>query len=425
MTDSTKRDGKTETSAGERPDRQTGGTERTRGTESGEDRPTSAVDGSRGRRPFLKGLPLPPLIAALAGCDSLPTEESSTTAPESPDDGPGEGTTTPTPDPTVEGGLEPGDTVPFADAITFEGSFRLTGEIRSDSGDTAEAGATRVSGRATGLDYRLTFESDAAETETVVVDGDRYEVTGDGCLRYPDVSLDESDLDSDRLADVESVTSPDLTFVGTETVADRQVLAYELEVEYEGDAEVEGELPAPRFYVGPETNYLYGLETDSAVFRFEDWAAEVPAVQPPGGDCRTVAVPEPGFWGAAVGGEVVENGVAGLKVVEHDHGAGTYGSEAVEAPGFHVRLTVRNDGDAVTDLLSYDYEVVTVDEDGDRRSGDGATVWSFASPEENRVAPGTAGVVVVSPEGLDDPDEIRRYEVRITCDGGGVYCDAE
>jgi outer membrane protein assembly factor BamB len=384
--------------------------------EEGRDAPTTAdLAGTSGRRPFLRALPVPPLIGALAGCGSLSDESEETTAgPDAPDDPGGGDESTPTPGREVS----VGDTVAFGDAIRFERSFRLTGEVRAPGDGSATE--TTLTGRARDLNHRLRIERDDVATDLYLVDGDRYVVRDGDCVSYPDVAVGADDLEVPDQEDGPDGES-ELRLVGTERGDGRDLLVYELAGEAGGEADADA--PTPRFYVGRETGYLRRLELGSVAFRFDGWAESQPPVEPPDGDCRSAAAPDPAFYAAEVSG-TADSAVTGLTVTDHAAGAGTYGTDAVDAAGFHVRLTVENAGDASTDLLAYDYEVDAYDAAGTTLSGDGTTTWSLGgSPTEGVVPAGGAGAVVVAPDGVETPSEVARYELRLGCDGTGAYCE--
>lgn len=131
-----------------------------------------------------------------------------------------------------------------------------------------------------------------------------------------------------------------------------------------------------------------------------------------------------------VPGEVVENGVDGLVVVDHAAYAGNPGYEAFEPRGFFAALLIRNVGGVETNVLAYDYAVTPYTADGTDLSTETSAKGSLEGEDTTyALAPGATGTVFVfptGPEGTVDggTESIARYELVLGCpdDGSGGYC---
>ena len=208
---------------------------------------TTGVDDARDgpsprRRQFLRGLTVPPVAAATAGCSVL-----------------GSG------DDAIVEDLEPGDRTGYGGAIRFAESYAMK--------------TTDAVGRFHGADRYLRFGTGERAVESYLVDGTGYVVADGECTEYPD--LDEG-LRS--VGSVESGTGdladPQLTVTGTDTIDARPMLVLELPASERPDAD-----SAVTYYVDRETRHLRQLETANSTVEYRSWG-EIDAIEPPDMDCR-------------------------------------------------------------------------------------------------------------------------------------------
>lgn len=236
------------------------------------------------RRSVLKTLSLPPLAMALAGCP----DDNDPFAPEAPGTGgPPEN-------------LSPGATLAFEEAVRGGRSYELSVSVGAGDGETT------LTGRVDGNDqYIRTGQGDAA-TETYLVDGQGYLVTGDQCVQY------EVGVGGERPpgeADREDSASMDLRLVERTTVDGRETYRFEPTGDGRTVTRSTGTVPGttapatdanepgatavtpvredtqPTYYVDVETGYLRRIDTGTAVVEYGSWGA-VPPVTPPGRECQ-------------------------------------------------------------------------------------------------------------------------------------------
>ena len=200
------------------------------------------------RRQFLRGLTVPPVAAATAGCSVL-----------------GSG------DDAIVEDLEPGDRTGYGGAIRFAESYAME--------TTWGGNATDAAGRFHGADRHLRFGTGERAVESYLVDGTGYVVADGECTEYPD--LDEGLRSVGSVApETGDLADPQLTVVGTDTVDGRPMLVLELPASEQGDAD-----SAVTYYVDQETRHLRRLATASSTVEYRSWG-EIDAIEPPDVDCR-------------------------------------------------------------------------------------------------------------------------------------------
>lgn len=242
------------------------------------------------RRSVLKTLSLPPLAMALAGCP----DDNDPFAPEAP------GTGGPPED------LSPGATLAFEEAVRSGRSYELS--VSAGAGDRE----TTLTGRVDGTDQYVRTEQGDTATETYLVDGQGYLVTGDRCVQY------EVGAGGGRASDgtdSESPASMDLRLVERTTIDGRETYRFEPTGEQmtatrtagnesgttaatdaaasgttapatgAGESETMAATPArdggqPTYYVDVETGYLRRVETGTAVVEYGSWGAVQPVTAP-------------------------------------------------------------------------------------------------------------------------------------------------
>jgi hypothetical protein len=202
-----------------------------------------------GRRRFLESLAFAPLAPVLAGC----TFE----AEVGDDEETGRG--------TDDGGTG-------WDGIRFENRYAM--ELVDQPEGAPE---TRIVGRFAGEDHVVHYERGDSVLASYVVDGDSYIVSNGECVRYPGVSAREG---SETGEGSTAVDATELERVGTTTLDDEEVVAYELPP---ASTDEDGE--PLTYYVSTETRYVRRIESATGVVDYDSWG-DVDAVEPPDGECR-------------------------------------------------------------------------------------------------------------------------------------------
>jgi hypothetical protein len=404
--------------------------------DSGVETPRETIEGivTPRRRTFLKTLSLPPLAGALAGCQLFETEEDpfgTDIGPAPTTNGPPETTEPPggTDDITAEtlAGLEPGGTIRFSDAIEFRASYGI--DVRSGGeGETR----TRLTGRTEGSDHFHRIERGNTVARTRVFDGIRYDVTAEDCVSYELGGETPEDPETDG-------SDPALILVDTTTIDDREAMILELPADErevpnlnvpEGtDIQGPEDPGAIRYAVRPETGRPRRIETASTVVDYGSWDA-VDSIEPPDRECSQETMPDPAPSWFGLPGDVIENAVDELEVVDHASGAGSPGLDSFDRNVFYVTITLKNDRAAETDLLNYAFDVAAIDEDGeDLSSGENSIRALTELTDEAVVAPGAAGTVVVAPDlgtdsGGSTTPPVAGYEISVGCGESteAVYC---
>ncbi|MEF8886548.1 MAG: hypothetical protein V5A30_01985 [Haloarculaceae archaeon] len=271
-------------------------TERSRPLGDGDEEATDTGRSvSTRRRSVLKTLSLPPLAMALAGCP----DDNDPFAPEAP------GTGGPPED------LSAGATLAFEEAVRGGRSYELSVSVGAGEGQTT------LTGRVDGNDQYVRTEQGATATETYLVDGQGYLVTGDRCVRY---EVGDGGGRPPGGADGEDSASMDLRLVERTTVDGRETYRFEPTGERmtatrtagnesraaaatdaaasgttapatgTGEPETTAATPAgdggqPTYYVDVETGYLRRTETGTAVVEYGSWGSVQP-VTPPDRECQ-------------------------------------------------------------------------------------------------------------------------------------------
>lgn len=215
------------------------------------------------RRSFLKTLPLPPIVAALAGCQSDDLGIDLSDVPTATEN-------------------EPGGGIRFGDVIQIGEAYHAQVVMRGGNGSTI-----RMAGRFYGEDYYLRIERDGAVSEAYLVDDDRYVDVNGQCSQYPDVRVASQDASASdgRAGGIE--TSPQLTRAGSTTIDGREMLVFELLEDTFG-----GYGDQLTYYVDPESGYLRRLEAGSITVDYY-FRREVEPIVAPDMDCRQPAAPLP------------------------------------------------------------------------------------------------------------------------------------
>ena len=248
------------------------------------------------RRSVLKTLSLPPLAMALAGCP----DDSDPFAPGAP------GTGGPPED------LSPGATLAFEEAVRGGRSYELS--VSAGAGDRE----TTLTGRVDGTDQYVRTEQGDTATETYLVDGQGYLVTGDRCVQYEVGAGGGAPAGG---ADSEGPASMDLRLVERATTDGRETYRFEPAGDWgtatrtggtgsattaptdAGESGPTGSTtdtdgpgataatPAredtqPTYHVDVETGYLRRVETGTAVIEYGSWGSVRP-VTAPDRECRS------------------------------------------------------------------------------------------------------------------------------------------
>ncbi len=111
-------------------------------------------------------------------------------------------------------------------------------------------------------------------------------------------------------------------------------------------------------------------------------------------------------------GEIVENGVSGLRIVD-------WTTERTDED-LLVTLTVENVGDQKTDAFDYTYEATAYDS-----AGQDITAGVATGSTGSTIDPGQTTTINMYIGALGGPGEIARFELRLRCDDffdDGVYC---
>lgn len=267
---------------------ETPGDDATRGPDAERSRPPSdgdeeAPDTGRSvstrRRSVLKTLSLPPLAMALAGCP----DDNDPFAPGAP------GTGGPPAD------LSTGATLAFEEAVRGGRSYELSVTVGAGEGETTLTG--RVDGN---NQYVRTEQADAA-TETYLVDGQGYLVTGDHCIQY---EAGAGGGQPPGGTDSEGSASVDLRLVERTTIDGRETYRFEPAGDWGTGTRAAGNASAttapttdagepgataatparedsqPAYYVDAETGYLRRVETGTAVIEYGSWGSVRPVTAP-------------------------------------------------------------------------------------------------------------------------------------------------
>lgn len=261
------------------------------------------------RRSVLKTLSLPPLAMALAGCP----DDNDPFAPGAP------GTGGPPED------LSPGATLAFEEAVRGGRSYELSVSVGAGEGETT------LTGRVDGNNQYVRTEQGEGATETYLVDGQGYLVTGDQCVQY------EAGVGGQRPpggTDSETSASMDLRLVERATVDGRETYRFEPAGDWGAATRTGGTATAttaptdagesgatgpttdtdepgatartpvredtqPTYHVDVETGYLRRVETGTTVIEYGSWGSVRPVTAPdrecqpresgggPGGGTRT------------------------------------------------------------------------------------------------------------------------------------------
>jgi hypothetical protein len=229
------------------------------------DRGSSApTDPATRRRSLLKTLSVPPLVAALAGCPSMDTDSS-------------------TDDEQTEGGeprpdVSEGEAISFGDAVRFADSYEI--QVRTLAGDD-QPGVT-MTGRVHEGDQYVRTEQGETTTESYLVDGQGYVVTGEDCFTYPtDVASLDGDTEPAESGDARDSQS-EVTLLERTVIDGTEVDRYERRDPEQGDT--------VRYDVAAETGYLRRVRTGSAVIEYSAWGGADP-VTPPDVECQPYEVP--------------------------------------------------------------------------------------------------------------------------------------
>lgn len=218
------------------------------------------------RRSLLKTLSVPPLVAALAGCPSMDTDSS-------------------TDDEQTEGGeprpdVSEGEAISFGDAVRLANSYEI--QVRTLTGDD-QPGVT-MTGRVHEGDQYVRTEQGETTTESYLVDGQGYVVTGEDCFTYP---TDAASLDGDT-EPAESGDAPDSQ--PEVTLLERTVIDGTEVDRYERRDRGTEQGDTVRYDVAAETGYLRRMRTGSAVIEYSAWGGADP-VTPPDVECQPYEAP--------------------------------------------------------------------------------------------------------------------------------------
>lgn len=208
------------------------------------------------RRQFLKGMAIPPTVAALAGCARFGVGRDDSDA--------------------IVEDLEPGDVTGFPGAIRFGDRYAMEVSRGAD-------GTRVLSGRFHHEDRVLEFADDGAgnAVTSYLVDGDGYVVTAGECVEYPEVA---AALDSVAEFDPENASTatgtPEVTVTGKTTIDGRETLVFE---PAQGAPADTGQRVT--YYADVETRYLRRIEAGSVTVDYHAWT-EVEPIEAPASDCR-------------------------------------------------------------------------------------------------------------------------------------------
>lgn len=219
------------------------------------DSPETGVASPR-RRQLLKGMAIPPTVAALAGCARFGVGRDGSDA--------------------IVEDLEPGDVTGFPGAIRFGDRYAMEVSRGAD-------GTKVLSGRFHHADRVLEFADDGEgnAVTSYVVDGDGYVVTAGECIEYPDVA---AALDSvagfDRGNASTATSTPEVTVTGKTTIDGRETLVFEPAQGAPADTDQRA-----TYYADVETRYLRRIEAGSVTVDYYAWTEAEP-IEAPAGDCR-------------------------------------------------------------------------------------------------------------------------------------------
>lgn len=213
-----------------------------------------------GRRSLLKTLSVPPLVAALAGCPSMDTDSST-------DDEPTEGDE-PSPD------VSEGEAISFDDAVRFADSYEI--RVSAPAGD--DQSGVVMTGRVHEGDQYVRTEQGGSTTESYLVDGQGYVVTGEDCFTYPTDAASPEDT-----GPAESGDAPDSQ--SEVTLLERTVIDGTEIDRYERRDRGTEQGDTVRYDVAAETGHLRRMRTGSTVIEYSAWGGADP-VTPPDVECQ-------------------------------------------------------------------------------------------------------------------------------------------
>jgi hypothetical protein len=151
--------------------------------------------------------------------------------------------------------------------MQFESSFLMEGYTEREDGTRSE-----ITVRVDGNDSHWTLESDDGTGEIYSVDGTKYLVSEESCLRDPETSQTQgmtgAQFEEDRSA------GADVTPSGTDTIDGEDVLVYEIS----SGEEV-------TYYVSTDTGYPVRVETGNGAFDFSSWG-DVEPIGTPDMECQ-------------------------------------------------------------------------------------------------------------------------------------------
>jgi len=187
-------------------------------------------------------------------------------------------------------------------------SFGMTEEFAFDVESETEGQQMTMSGRFSGGNMYIQFESEDGEGEFYIVGDDQYIISSSQgetqCIQTTSAPFDENRVNP---GEYESTVSeyPDITASGTTAIDGEQVYIYEL------TSDVTGRSETVTYYVGVNSGYLRRVESPEAVVNFHSWN-DVGAIEAPDMECRDMSQGGPGGMPPGGSGEMPSGPGSGM-----------------------------------------------------------------------------------------------------------------